>query len=217
MHIVCGYSEIGEESEIDISSSISSSHNRKSGSNNCCCNDSSCSNDNSNDNRMISNSDSRISSCSLDHDCCDGFNNKCDFSSQAVGTKDSTAGTLISTILLASSIATKDSNGIDINDAITASDSSNTIGDLDEIVTTKATTGTVDYSSTPTSINEKNLVLRLTKEYHHGDKVINDELYVKEIMEPWFSSYCFQRTIVRLPSVFLRGIILDLLKAIFSN
>jgi hypothetical protein len=110
---------------------------------------------------------------------------------------------VISTTPLISNIVTKD-KPLDANDATTTCIDTNTMIDFNpEIFTTN---GTRDHI-VPMSIIAKNLVLRLTKGYYHGDKVIHDELYVHRIMEPWFMSYCFQRTIVRLPSDFLRGIL----------
>lgn len=218
MHIVCGYCETGERNKISISNSIFSCDN----SGTLVSTDATRSNystsrcDNSiNDEDSGSSNINKINSIGRDHGYDDSRNsnsnrndamhNYC--STRAIETEKNAAGAETFATPLAPNIVTKDDDTKDANDTAIVIDETNTNVDYDklEIFTTKGISAR-DITNTSIAIKEKNLVLRLTKGYFHEDKVIHDELYVRRIMEPWFLSYCFQRTIVKLPSDFLKGV-----------
>lgn len=235
MHIVCGYCEMGDKNEISIRNSTftsadSSSADSRDNNYSTYRGDSSTNDNNQpsaymnhqpsgliNNDPAFNDKDRRNIDCNrinrIQRDYRDNnesnsgsngniksaiYNN---YISQSEIEKSSHAA--ISTTPLISNIVIKDDT-LDANDAITCI-KTNTMIDSD-IPENFITHGIRDHIR-PMSINEKNLVLRLTKGYYHGDKVIHDELYVHRIMEPWFLSYCFERTIVRLSSDFLRGIL----------
>jgi hypothetical protein len=227
IHIVCGYCEIGERNEISISNSIFSCDKSGAlGSIDATCSNystSRCDNSINDEDSGSSNSD-KINSIGRDHgsynssnsnsNLNDAMHNCC--SSQAIEIEKSAAGAVTSATPLAPNIVTKDGDTIDANDTVTVINKTNADYDKLEIFTTKGFPVRDDIN-TSISIKEKNLVLRLTKGYFHEDKVIHDELYVRRIMEPWFLSYCFQRTIVKLPSDFLKGILPTSLNHTFSD
>ena len=51
-----------------------------------------------------------------------------------------------------------------------------------------------------------NKVLRLTKKYRSEENILQDELYMKNVMQPWYSQYiCQNKRFAEMTSVFLRG------------
>jgi hypothetical protein len=63
-----------------------------------------------------------------------------------------------------------------------------------------------NHSNDATVRSYSNLVLRVTKKKYHKDILLQDELYIKEVMRPWFSSsFCSERKLIQLSQTFLQG------------
>ena len=56
------------------------------------------------------------------------------------------------------------------------------------------------------STSNRNRVIRLSKKYQSKENILHDELYLNNIIKPWFgTAFSSNRTLIELSSVFLKG------------